>query len=452
MAAEHIKRNIDDPDLLAGSGWAGALLLLILLGTIHPVFSILAFMMAAVFIIRREQYGMLLLFLIMPFAGIFKLGQGRTSLFTYLELVFVFGYFARRKFLLTGTDLILIVLAFCMTVTELMSGVIAITNTVKVLVNVLILEQFLMATKAETRKKLFLWFVAGIILSSVVSAFGSSIFPVERYVVVTQIEQHGHDNFVKRFTGLSSDPNYYTINVILSLCLLIELYRHRDLSVFQTCVLMGTLVFFAAATGSKSALLMLGVVALIFLYACLQSRRYLLFFIGVASMALGVSTILSGQLEAFNGILTRLKGSVRNINALTTGRVAIWKQYMNYFQMHPIKALFGNGVGIYLLNGVAAHNTYLDMIYQLGIIGTIAYLACIFSMIGRVKQHFHRTWMHYAGFLCVLMMYFFLSQLQGYDLPFQITACVLLWNNNDKKSLEEVEGQYIREQKDRLYI
>lgn len=422
-------KEIDTPSVMSGMGTALSIIFLILLGTLHPVFAAAAFLCVLHILLRYENGGRILLFVLLPFAGIFKLAPGTTSLFTYLELICVLVYYARIRFLLSKADLILMILVFFMLLAELLSRKIAVTGTIKVLVNVLLLEQLLGQTGPKIRKKISLWFVTGVILSSFSALFLNAVFPLDRFLVLNQVEQYGqYGARVVRFAGLNVDPNYYTMNVILSFCLLIILYRQREISTGRICILSVILGVFAALTGSKSAFLMLAAVIVIYLTACYQGKRYGMLLVSCAVFAIGIAAVFSGKIAIFSNVLLRLQRSLTDFNSFTTGRFGIWMRYLRYWLENPETILLGRGVGITALNGRASHNTYLDMIYQLGILGSGTYLSCLYCIVRRYRVIFKRNILNYSGILCMMTMYFFLSQLQGYDLPFQLFLCLSVWN------------------------
>lgn len=405
---------------------------LILAGTSNKIFSIGAFVLCCCVLVKEKDFGIQLLFFIMPMAGIFKIRAGGTSLFTYIEILYVLYAFVSQKLAITKVDVGIIILAQAMMAAELISGTVAIQSTIKVLINLLLLEIFMQKLRTQNIRQLYLWFIAGVLTSSFMGLCDSSIFPINRYVTAGYAEVNGYGSVINRFTGLTSDPNFYTVNVIVALCLVVVLYKQDVLTVLQAGSIIGVFSVFAGMTGSKSALLMLGIVMIFFLIACFQKKQYGVVLIFGIVAVLGVAALFSGRIEAFSGTLERLEHSTHSLDNLTTGRISIWEAYFEYFGMHPWITIIGNGVGIDLLLGYgwAAHNTYIDCIYQLGIIGTVIYCLVLASIMKKEKKPFKRNALNYSVIFCVLMMFFFLSQLQGYELPFQIALCILVWNDS----------------------
>ena len=171
-----------------------------------------------------------------------------------------------------------------------------------------------------------------------------------------------------RFSGLYSDPNYYTVNIIIALCLLINLYNRKEVSLKFTSFLSILLVVFSALTGSKSALLMLAIPMLLFLYTCKKTKHYGVLFISICAFVICLFLIFTNQITIFSSTIDRIKGTT-SMATLTTGRTSIWGDYLNYFNSHLGMLIIGNGINNVSLNGLMAHNTYIDMLFQMGIIG-----------------------------------------------------------------------------------
>ena len=190
-------------------------------------------------------------------------------------------------------------------------------------------------------------------------------------------------------------------------------------------------MYFCGLTGSKSALLMLVMPVLLWLYGCICKRRWFLLSISIISICIFIVLIFSGRIEAFDVVVRRLSiEKDSSISDLTTGRSDLWTMYLQYFLDNPFKMLVGNGVGLYLLKNAAPHNTYIDFLYQLGITGTVLFFVCISMYATKCKTIHARTIANYVVIIVELVMCLFLSQLQGYDLPFQVSLCILVLNMN----------------------
>ena len=97
-------------------------------------------------------------------------------------------------------------------------------------------------------------------------------------------------------------------------------------------------------------------------------------------------------------------------------------------------------VGMEFLDNSATHNTYLDLVYYLGIIGTVFIVASIYNAAKQKNPTSKRNWLNYGGWPCVIPMYFFLSELFSYDGPFHVLIALLVF----KTDMQSEQGQTVK--------
>ena len=432
--------KLNSISLLTGSVrfWAGALSILILFGTRFSTLTLLALVIgAAGIILLDEDKTICILFFLLPFATIFKTGTGETSFFTYWELLFAIMYFVKRRFKATHKEINLFLFIMFLVAIQCLHGVLNITVTLKFFSYLLLLIAIVNCRFLNENKTIFLCYITGFIVSSFVSLFGSSFFNINRFVEMKQERVNGE--FITRFSGLYSDPNYYVVNIVIAMALVIILYCKKKLNIVQTAILMIPLIYFAAITGSKSGLFMLAIVAFFFLYQCFARGHYFIGLMCIAAIIVFGALILSGRISAFSNVLLRL--SVQSAG-LTSGRADTkWILYLEYFNENPFRLIVGRSIAYFDLDGAVAHNTYIDLLYELGIVGTI----WLFSILKNASDEcvqFKRNLLNYSVLLIILLMYFFLSELQYFDPTFHIALAILAYNmniNSDIKSMEYIE-------------
>ena len=116
----------------------------------------------------------------------------------------------------------------------------------------------------------------------------------------------------------------------------------------------------------------------------MQKKNYFLFVCVAIIGSVLVFQALSGKIEIFSSVLSRFDEAA-DAESLTTGRSYIWSNYMSYLEKNPLVLWFGRGLGAEILNTHAAHNTYIDMLYYLGIVGT-AFLIAVFKALTKIKN------------------------------------------------------------------
>ncbi len=394
---------------------------LILLGLNNNIFSFFALALSVVmyFYLPEDDYIAYMMFL-MPFANIFKIAPHSQSFFTYLLLFYVLcsllfkGKINKQFLLLYGIMIAYIIVQMFISVDILRS--------IKFVANIFLIYNVLRVDAKQEGKKIFLMYIIGIISSSLVPIFNFS----PRLIEYVNEKTLGGGSDVARFAGLYGDPNYYSINVLICLCLVVILNHKKYLGTFWSVLLSIALVAFAIMTLSKSAFVMLVFPAVILLYAKVKRRKY---FVALTVLLLGgvaAFYVLDGRFDFLEIILSRFTES-EDINSLTTGRLELWKNYLNYFDSSTVSVLFGRGFGAELIKGMGAHNTYIDMIYYLGIFGTTVFIsAIVFSLNGKKKCR--RNVLNHSVLLVVLIMYFFLSELFYFDWAFHIIIAGMVLN------------------------
>ena len=126
-----------------------------------------------------------------------------------------------------------------------------------------------------------------------------------------------------------------------------------------------------------------------------------------------------------------------DVNSLTTGRSNIWLSYCEFFLDNPFSTLFGGGFGAPLWQSHGAHNTYIDLIYYLGIIGTVL-LALMFNALIKIRKGPSKfNLLNYSVWISVATMYFFLSELFYFDWAFHILIAILISKMDLSNSVEK---------------
>lgn len=279
-------------------------------------------------------------------------------------------------------------------------------------------------------KTLTLFLFYGIIIGALFSLF-INVFPRLSGFVV-RFNSYNLTHF--RFQGLSRDPNYYALEILLCMTCFTCLYFHKKINwlyypIFIILSCLGVL------TGSKSFLIVyalfssiLVVILLIKLFIKKKLGKYkeriltmvvliisiiLPFGICYKSTSFLIDRIVnpsfssvidfggqnnnehnSGSVGSLDDVGDNTSGDTSmsenesKLNGLTTGRSQIWKYYLKDYTSSPKKILFGVGVGSGYRGGdneVAIHNTVIQCLYFLGLIGCLLILALVLVYIWQLK-------------------------------------------------------------------
>lgn len=192
-------------------------------------------------------------------------------------------------------------------------------------------------------------------------------------------------NKLMRFQALMGHTNAFAVICELSIAIsaytLIKSRKWYDAVLLIVVALLGMLTF-SKTYFSLLAFITLAVV--IWLFKVDYKKAILFFLIVLAGIGLfvlirpDVFEILHGR---FFGPIKECKDLRDVLNMITTDRYDLWLEYLIYLGQHPVRLLFGSGLGALPLGTFSAHNAYISMLYQLGLIGTISFISVIIIVI-----------------------------------------------------------------------
>lgn len=411
----------ENSKIIKGEWIMPIMLALVVAGTHMRLFSFAALgiaVLSAVFLSEEDMISLLMF--LMPFAGVFKSSPASQSFFTYLLLIYVCIKLISASSFDEGFFKGFIIFVAFLVVQMLIS--VNILRSIKFALNILFLYFALRSETKNSGKKIYLSYIMGMISSSAVAKF-NLIANMNDFV--GKIEMNVQEIDVERFTGLYGDPNYYSVNIILSLCLVVILNHKKQIGNILSALLAGVLVMFSVMTYSKSAFLMLILPLIMLIYSKIKQKKYLtMIVITVATFVVG-NMLLLGKIDAFNVIIARLTES-DDLSSLTTNRSDLWILYVNHLIDSGILIVVGNGFGAQFLVDVAAHNTYIDLLYYLGIIGTVMFGVVLYLITKSRKTGFKKNLLNYCPWISIAIMYFFLSELFYYDWAFHVMIAILI--------------------------
>lgn len=389
------------------------LFMCLLLRLVSPIFALIAFVIAlAGMIYEFDVKGLYYIAFLYPFRFIFRYKNDDIYLFVLLIAMWICIMSIRilldkklsQKNNLKWFIVLLVLILYILFPRNGISGFIYGIKLSLVIISVFILGVY----KEELNIKYFLLvFIGGIITSSVMALFRSYIPSLDSLVgvYITFSNQ-------TRFMGLDRDPNYYTISLLVSMSMMMVVYLKNKISWYIFFPISSVLLCFGFMTISKSFILAFAGVCLFFLITdIIIKRKKSIFDIGLMlliillSMAICYSqtqllfsrlnisdtfTVDGTTMNEYFNIINPLLEISNNMNfdEFTTGRFNIWKSYFNEFENAPIKLVFGHGFGE-MVNERASHNTIIQGVYSIGVIGIIYLLiVIIFYLKSQFKNKF----------------------------------------------------------------
>ena len=195
------------------------------------------------------------------------------------------------------------------------------------------------------------------------------------------------DEVFIRFEALLINPN--TLAMICEIC--ISLLAYYLLSGEVDALSVISFVLFSIlgfCTFSKTFLILFVVVCFVLFIRALISHpiKSILWLIGFSLFVLLIY-IFAGKfiLIYFRRFIYADISNLSNdeiLSMVTTTRSDLWMTYIRYLFMHPMVMIFGKGLNAKPITE-SAHNVYISLIYELGIIGTI-FLVILIAMLVRL--------------------------------------------------------------------
>lgn len=382
-----------------------------------PYLSIVPFVLFIVSLLSfNSEDSLVLLFGLLPFANIFKLSTTSTSLFTVCELALVIIFLRRYK--ISASHFIAIVLLSVYMIAFSINNFDLLT-VIKIIFGFLIISVAKLTISKNGLKKIARLLSLGTIVMLLLSMNQTYYLKVSEYFFdLNYVEPSVAENSsIIRISGFLGDPNYCTTLIIITISLLCVLYYYKsigNLEFWSQTVVLGSLGFF---TYSKSFFLSILLLLIFFILFVLFPKYKMLSVLMLGVIALMGYLIFNGKIEVFNLIIGRFE-----TGDLTTGRADLNKTYLNYI-FNNIKVLvFGDGISTSKFIGMrkTVHCIYIEILYKLGIVGTLLYLVTLITSLSGGKKRIKRHFVNYLPLFFFLLVFAFLAGVAFYALPFYI--------------------------------
>ena len=309
------------------------------------------------------------------FSVIYKLEPTATSLFAYV-MIGAGAVLVLRSGKIGAVRLVAVLLVAIYMVLGMGGNY---TTVVKMTVGALLFYVFVTNTEQADFKNHIMAYSLGVLGSSVIGMFRVSLPQLSEYFeTVHTIYNDGQ--LAYRFTGLNYDPNYYAVSAVLAIILCFVLIINRQGSRFALSAIFAALLVFGFQSYSKMFLLAAVVTGVIFMAYMMTTWRMLLALMFSGAAAGGVALWL--QKTGYMDIMLRRLAA----GDISTGRFAIWESYLDYIAVSVRTLVFGDGLGAGYLSVGGPHNTYIESVYFVGIVGSLLFLVLL-VLIFRTRGH-----------------------------------------------------------------
>lgn len=242
----------------------------------------------------------------------------------------------------------------------------------------LALIYLLIVNKKEINFKLvFNFFVWGVLISCLIGLLYNQIPYLYNNIINYKI------NGYKRFSALLYNPNHlYNFAIVaISIIFVNVIVKRFSIGYLAYTIPLSTIGF---STISKTFLIcIIAFLCTIFLAAIIKPTKYkLIVFASTLTCVLigalivfGHTTSLFSRLDvADNSSIT----SAGQVNELLTGRVDLWKVYINKYLSSAKSIILGNGLfSCQTLSVGGCHSSIIQILYDFGLIGALLFLAAI---------------------------------------------------------------------------
>ena len=390
------------------------------LSVYNHFFSLLVFalnILSVFFLNTTELYCEM--FFLFPYTMIYKFNVGSTSLFTYLTLVFMLVFLFKNRFRINKKFL----LCFGFLALYLIIGMgNNYTDFIKLLSMAVIASLFTTLIDRENFSNIVLYVCLGTVTSALIGLRKAAWPALAAFFSNLKTEYiNGVETY--RFTGLYMDPNYFSILVIICLVSLLIFAFKKEIKSGLAVVLAIALVYFGCLTYSRLFYLSLMIAIVFVLVLRMKSTGKIIGSIALLSVALIMGLYFANKAGIISNILYRFSAT-----DITNNRTNIWGQYIDYFNS-SVKTLFlGDGIGASYYNGVGPHNTYIEMVYFLGIIGSLIYVGMYWCILKTGRCIEKRKFVNYSLLFILMIMSATLGMLFSNDFGFLMMLVWLFMN------------------------
>ena len=276
-----------------------------------------------------------------------------------------------------------------------------------------------------SKKKIIGYFVAGILSSAVIGVTFSFIPSMHAKVFSSP----------NRFKALSSHTNTLQMLCATGLACLMTLFFKKEIKSWLYGVLSISLLTVGFATQSKAFLIVSVLLIITFLIAeCKKDKRKLLMAMFVLAVMFAV--FLEKIQVIINRFSTHSLGNV--INSILSGRFEIWKNYLFACVESFNTFCLGYGVCAMPIGGYGAHNSYLEMFFRHGLVGTAVIVILLISYFSKFEKQNKSKWFNFIPLAVVLMLAFEESMLPVLGLMYIMLFVVMFERVKVKKSKEKI--------------
>lgn len=231
----------------------------------------------------------------------------------------------------------------------------------------------------------------------------------------SDIDRKAYAGFLSGILG----PNKIVLGMVMMISLItfIGLFLEKTLKINRLFLIAGILftVLALSLSGSRTSYVGLLVFALYFFVKSTGKFLYMSVIVGAGLLAVSLynGEIFTIITDVFNGrVVNKLsdpsliaEGNVNRLyEDLGSGRKNLSIKYIDYLLTHSYVVPFGSGFNNFILVGNSAHNIYLTLINEVGLLGLYFYVRWLFSYFGLKYKRFKNLGIVMKGLVFAMMV------------------------------------------------
>lgn len=372
----------------------------------------------------------------LPWATIMKISPGANSFFSLVSILILARLIIKSRRLMNLNALVAGLLFMAVIILTSMGRAEALPNAFIRFCIVLLMLTWYISDKENHPdfEVCTIFYSTGMLLASGMAYFLLASPGMQRFITITNYANLK----VTRLSGFNPDPNYFAMQVLLAVVCLFVLSNHTRSTLKKALqfAAVGCLLFFGFTSVSKMFLISLVMITLVWSISVFTSRNELsqkatIILLCAALVAVIVSTQMFSDL--IDEYLKRF-AQISNVSSLTTGRSDLQAFYVKYILNNIDVLMCGVGLGLKYpvgaLNNV--HNTPIDFIYRLGVIGTALFITWYLSIFKqaslKVKMCFEKKLQFLIVLLGLFMPWLALDVLGGDEFFYYLTLLIFASN------------------------
>lgn len=362
---------------------ATALIVLYMLTSNKLIVFLSFFIIVVAIICDKIQNKICYLLFFVSWIYVFKYDLTKQSLYSFLVVAFIIICLFSKKFTI---DLDLAISFIFFSIYVFIIGVISTDFELMANLNfvcnnciVLIFAGLSKNIPKGNYRNYFIFYAIGVASAALVGYTGQNFMQINNYLMnmrfLNTVIVDG--SLIMRTSGLDIDPNYYAVQILMAISVLLVTKYKRKTKTLEKFLLV-ILVMFGFLSLSKMYLI--SIIFIIIFYLVIYFKEGIfkgIKYIGILFISTSVALMINYN-YFYNIYLMRFAGGNIDFSTVTTGRSFIWKNYINEIFFN-IKTLFlGQGISNFL-NSIGAHNIYLSTWYKIGFLGICLYMIYIFT-------------------------------------------------------------------------